>query len=120
METSRNGVFSCGVFHAPMDIPDTVTMASGAASLASQLLWKERGTMMEEKVYPKERDVRGEPPRLGIFVCDCGTNIAKVVDVPQVVAYAKRLPGVAHAAEKPLPVPSTLSATWRRRSGTRG
>jgi heterodisulfide reductase subunit A len=100
METSRSGVFSCGVFHAPMDIPDTVTMASGAASLASQLLWKERGTMMEKKVYPKERDVRGEPPRLGIFVCDCGTNIAKVVDVPQVVAYAKRLPGVTHAAEE--------------------
>ena len=100
METSRSGVFSCGVFHAPMDIPDTVTMASGAASLASQLLWEERGTMMEDKVYPKERDVRGEPPRLGIFVCDCGTNIAKVVDVPQVVAYAKRLPGVAHAVEE--------------------
>jgi heterodisulfide reductase subunit A len=39
METSRSGVFSCGVFHAPMDIPDAVTMASGAASLASQLLW---------------------------------------------------------------------------------
>ena len=55
---------------------------------------------MEDKVYPKERDVRGEPPRLGIFVCDCGTNIAKVVDVKQVVAYAKRLPGVTHAAEE--------------------
>jgi heterodisulfide reductase subunit A len=100
METSRSGVFSCGVFHAPMDIPDTVTMASGAASLASQLLWEQRGTLMEDKVFPKERDVRGEPPRLGIFVCDCGTNIAKVVDVPQVVAYAKRLPGVTHAAEE--------------------
>ena len=100
METSRSGVFSCGVFHAPMDIPDTVTMASGAASLASQLLWEQRGTLMEDKVYPKERDVRGEPPRLGIFVCDCGTNIAKVVDVKQVVAYAKRLPGVTHAAEE--------------------
>ncbi len=100
METSRSGVFSCGVFHAPMDIPDTVTMASGAASLASQLLWEERGTLMEEKVYPKERDVRGEPPRLGIFVCDCGTNIAKVVDVSRVVAYARKLPGVVHAAEE--------------------
>jgi len=100
METSRSGVFSCGVFHAPMDIPDTVTMASGAASLASQLLWEERGTMVEEKVYPKERDVTGESPRVGIFVCDCGTNIAKVVDVPQVVAYAKGLPGVAHSVEE--------------------
>ena len=100
METSRKGIFSCGVFHAPMDIPDTVTMASGAASLASQLLCDERGTLMEEKVYPEERDVTGEPPRVGIFVCDCGTNIAKTVNVPQVVEFAKGLPGVVYAAEE--------------------
>jgi heterodisulfide reductase subunit A2 len=100
METSRNGIYSCGVFHAPMDIPDAVTMASGAASLASQLLCEERGTLMEEKVYPEERDITGEAPRVGIFVCDCGTNIAKVVNVPQVVEYAKGLPGVVHSKEE--------------------
>ncbi len=100
METSREGVFNCGVFHAPMDIPDAVTMASGAASLASRLLWEERGSMVEEKVFPEERDVTGEPPRIGLFVCDCGTNIAKVVDVPQAVEYARGLPGVVRAAEE--------------------
>jgi heterodisulfide reductase subunit A len=100
METSRKGIFSCGVFHAPMDIPDTVTMASGAASLASQLLSGERGTLVEDKLYPEERDVSGEPPRIGVFVCDCGTNIARVVDVPKVVEYAKGLPGVVHSAEE--------------------
>jgi heterodisulfide reductase subunit A len=100
METSRKGVFACGVFHAPMDIPDTVTMASGAASLASQLLYEQRGTMVEEKVYPEERDIRGEPPRVGIFVCDCGTNIARIVDVPKVVEYAKGLPGIVHSVEE--------------------
>jgi heterodisulfide reductase subunit A len=100
METSKPGIYSCGVFHAPMDIPDAVTMASGAASLASQLLCEERGTLMEEKVYPEERDITGESPRVGIFVCDCGTNIAKVVDVPRVVEYAKGLPGVAHSIEE--------------------
>lgn len=100
MATSRDGIFSCGVFHAPMDIPDTVTMASGAASLASQLLFEKRGTLVEEKVYPEEKDVSGEKPRIGVFVCDCGTNIAKVVSVPQVVEYAKGLPGVVHAVEE--------------------
>jgi heterodisulfide reductase subunit A2 len=100
MATSRDGIFACGVFHAPMDIPDTVTMASGAASLASQLLFEERGSLVEEKVYPEERDVSGEKPRIGVFVCDCGTNIAKVVNVPQVVEYAKGLPGVVHAVEE--------------------
>lgn len=100
METSRKGVFACGVFHAPMDIPDTVTMASGAASLASQLLSDQRGTMVGEKVYPEERDIRGEPPRVGIFVCDCGTNIARVVDVPKIVEYAKGLSGIVHSVEE--------------------
>jgi heterodisulfide reductase subunit A len=100
METSRKGIFSCGVFHAPMDIPDTVTMASGAASLASQLLSEVRGTMVEEKVYPEERSVFGESPRVGLFVCDCGTNIAKVVDVRKVVEYGRGLSCVVHAAEE--------------------
>lgn len=99
IETSRPGIYACGVFHAPMDIPDSVTMASGAASLASQLLSDQRGTLIEEKEYPPERDITGEPPRVGVFVCHCGTNIAKVVDVAGVVQYAKGLGGVVHAEE---------------------
>jgi len=99
IETSRSGIYACGAFQAPMDIPDSVTMASGAASLASQLLSEQRGTLISEKSYPPERDVSGEPPRVGVFVCDCGTNIVKVVDVAGVVEYAKNLPGVVHAEE---------------------
>ena len=99
IETSQPGIYHCGVFHAPMDIPDSVTMASGAASLASQLLTDVRGTLTEEKEYPSERDVSGEPPRVGVFVCDCGTNIVKVVDVGEVVEYIRGLYGVVHAEE---------------------
>jgi len=40
-----------------------------------------------------------EEARVGVFVCDCGSNIAGVVDVPSVVEYAKDLPGVVHAEE---------------------
>jgi heterodisulfide reductase subunit A len=36
-------------------------------------------------------------PRIGVFICHCGTNIGGVVDVPQVVEYAKNLPYVVHA-----------------------
>ena len=42
-----------------------------------------------EKVFPQERDVSSEPPRIGVFVCNCGINIASVVRVPEVVEYAK-------------------------------
>ena len=37
--------------------------------------------------------------RVGVFVCDCGSNIAGVVNVPKVVEYAKGLKGVAFADE---------------------
>jgi heterodisulfide reductase subunit A len=37
--------------------------------------------------------------RVGVFVCDCGTNIGGVVDVPKVVEYAKTLDDVVFADE---------------------
>ncbi|MBW2340622.1 MAG: CoB--CoM heterodisulfide reductase iron-sulfur subunit A family protein [Deltaproteobacteria bacterium] len=99
VETSRPGIYACGVFHAPMDIPDSVTMASGAASLCSQLLSDERHTLTEEKQYPPEQDITGLPPRVGVFVCHCGTNIFQAVDVARVTEYARALSGVVHAEE---------------------
>jgi heterodisulfide reductase subunit A len=99
VETSRSGVYVSGVFHGPKDIPDSVTMASGAASLSAQLLSESRGTLVTEKEYPPERDISGEPPRVGVFICRCGTNIARGVDVPKVVRYAKSLDDVVHAEE---------------------
>ena len=39
----------------------------------------------------------GEEPRIGVFVCHCGTNIGGVVNVPTVVEYAKALPNVAYS-----------------------
>jgi heterodisulfide reductase subunit A len=41
-------------------------------------------------------DVEGQEPRIGVFVCHCGTNIAGVVNVPDVVEYAKTLPNVVY------------------------
>jgi len=38
-----------------------------------------------------------EEPRVGVFVCHCGRNIAAYVDVAAVVEYAKGLPDVVHA-----------------------
>ncbi len=99
IETSRPGVYACGVFRAPMDIPDSVTMASGATALSAQFLSEKRGTLTTEKEYPPERDVTGEPPRIGVFVCRCGTNIARVIDVPRLVTYAQGLDGVVHVEE---------------------
>ncbi len=99
METNRSGIYACGVFCGPMDIPDAVTMAGGAAAMSTERLGRARGSLVSEKSYPGERDIRGEPPRVGVFVCHCGTNIIKSVVASDVVAYAETLGGVVHAQE---------------------
>jgi len=38
-------------------------------------------------------------PKVGVYVCDCGSNIAGTVDVPSVAEFAKTLPGVVVARE---------------------
>jgi heterodisulfide reductase subunit A-like polyferredoxin len=97
--TSHDGIYVAGAFDTPMDIPESVMSASSAACLASKEIAEVRGTMVTEKEYPPERDVSAEEPRIGVFVCRCGSNIARVVDVPSVAEYASTLPHVVHAEE---------------------
>jgi heterodisulfide reductase subunit A len=97
LATSREGVFVCGAFSSPKDIPETVMQASGAAAAAGAILAPARGTLVTPKEYPPQRDIRGEPPRIGVFICSCGINIGGVVDVPDVVSYAQTLPNVQYA-----------------------
>jgi len=99
VETTRPGIFVSGVMQAPKDIPDTVADASGAASKASSLLSSERGSLVTEKQYPPEKEI-GDEVRTGVIVCRCGINIGSIVDVPNVVEYAKDLNGVVFAKEQ--------------------
>ncbi|MCK4448465.1 MAG: FAD-dependent oxidoreductase, partial [Candidatus Marinimicrobia bacterium] len=99
IQTTRPGVFVCGPAVSPKDIPETVMQASGAVAGAAEILSDVRGTEITEKVYPEEKDVRGQTPRIGVFVCHCGINIGGIVDVPSTVEYAKTLPNVVYAEE---------------------
>ena len=99
LETSRPGIFVCGMFSSPKDIPETVTQASAAASCVGELLSSVRGTLVKRKEYPEELYVWHQPPRIGVFVCHCGINIGGVVDVPSVVRYAETLPNVVYACD---------------------
>ncbi len=71
--------------------------ASGASSQIGELLDRRRGNLTKERIYPEERDVSGEEPRIGVFVCHCGANISSVVGIPDTVEYCKTLPNVVHA-----------------------
>lgn len=94
LQTSRQGIYVAGVFEGPKDIPETVAQAIGAAAKAGADCAEGRRTALVEKEYPKEKDVTGEEPRIGVFVCHCGINIANTVDVVDVMNYAKNLPNV--------------------------
>ena len=99
VETSRPGVFVCGAFQSPKDIPETVVQGTAAAACSSALLSPARHTLTVEKEYPPEKDVTGEQARIGVFICHCGINIGGVVNVPQVREYAATLPNVVFADE---------------------
>ncbi len=99
VQTSRPGIFVCGAFQAPKDIPTSVIESSASAAMAESLLANLRGSMTRTKEVPEELDVRGESPRIGVFVCRCGTNIAGVLDVPGIAQYARSLPYVVHVED---------------------
>jgi heterodisulfide reductase subunit A len=96
-DASREGIFVAGPFAEPKDVPETVMQASAAAGQVMSLLKESRGTRIRPRVFPPEREVVGEDPRIGVFVCHCGSNIAGVVNVPAVVQYATTLPNVVYA-----------------------
>ncbi len=99
VNTSRDGIYSCGIFQGPKDIPGSVTEASAAACAAGMALSEARGTDTKTFEVPDELDIADQEPRIGVFVCNCGINIAGVVDVPSVVDYAATLPCVTFVDE---------------------
>jgi len=99
VDTMRDGIYVCGAFAGPKDIPETVTQASGAAAKAMGLLASARNTLVTKKEYPPELDVLNQEPRIGVFICHCGINIGGYVDVPRVVEYTKTLPNVVYAED---------------------
>jgi heterodisulfide reductase subunit A len=97
--TSRPGIFACGAFQGPKDIPQAVIDASAAASAAGELLSPARNTRTKTKEFVPETNVVGDRPSIGVFVCRCGVNIAGVVDAPAVVEYAAGLPYVDYVTD---------------------
>lgn len=100
METNKPGIFVSGALQGPIDIPESVFSASGAGSQVGELLKYRRGNLAKERVYPPEQDLSQEEPRVGVFVCHCGANIGRVVNVPETVEYCKTLPNVVYAQEQ--------------------
>ncbi len=103
-DTTREGIYMCGCCTAPKDIPDSVAEASAAAARAAAEFGKytDRPVLEAPEVDPEPEqpvvDIH-EEPRVGVFVCHCGVNIGGIVNVPEVVEYAKTLPNVTYAED---------------------
>ncbi len=91
VESTRDGIFVCGSAVGPQVIPDCVAQASAVAARAQLYLSGDRAEETEAEVEPM--DLTG-PPRVGVFVCHCGVNIAGVLDIEDLVAYADTIPDV--------------------------
>ena len=99
VSTSRPGVYVAGVLQECKDIPQSVMEASAAACNAGMDLAQSRGTQIQEKTFPPEVPIAEQEPRIGVFVCNCGTNIGGIADVPAIAEYARSLPGVQYVEE---------------------
>jgi len=97
--TSVEGIYACGAFTGPKDIPQSVMEASASACAATEHLASARNTRTKILQLPPERDVSEEPPKIGVFICNCGINIGGVVRVPEVAEYVNTLPNVVYVEE---------------------
>ena len=96
VSTSREGIFTCGAFGGPKDIPQSVIEGLAAAAAVGELLAPARHSQTRSKTFAAQKDIHGQDPRLGIFICHCGVNIAGIIDLTALAEYAKTLPNVIH------------------------
>ena len=93
LHTCREGIYVCGCAAGVNDISDSVAQGSGAAAEAEKYVAKHR--IKEEPREIEPLDITG-PPRVGVFLCHCGINIAGVLGMDELHEYAKTLPDVVH------------------------
>ena len=114
VQTSTPGIFVAGAFQAPKDIPQSVMEASASAGAAMRMLTSQRNTLTKKKQLPPEKDFTGQEPRIGVFVCRCGINIAQTVNVPELVEKLMSVSGVVYAGETFSRVPKILSSKSKK------
>jgi heterodisulfide reductase subunit A len=95
IETSVPGIYTCGCAHGPEDISTSVAEACGVASKAAARTSVVKAEEIKEEIIEKEVSI-DDDPRIGVFICHCGSNIAGVVDVAKVAKQIESIPNVAY------------------------
>ncbi|GAB4259744.1 MAG: hypothetical protein Kow0092_08120 [Deferrisomatales bacterium] len=111
LQTSQPGVYVAGAFQSPKEIAETVFDAAGAAGEVMRVFHDALGHLPVPREYPflgrhrpetPEKDVAGEAPRVGVFLCGCGPMVGHTVDLEALAGYAAGLPEVRHVGTLPL------------------
>jgi len=99
LRSTREGIYVTGCCQSPDDIANSVAKAGGAAVLAATHAIPLSGEETKVELIPLKVVNPGDDPRIGVFICRCGINIAGYMDVPTLVDYAKTLPNVVFTME---------------------
>ncbi len=93
-ETDIDGIFAVGEFSGVKGNPETVW--EGCAALTEML--KYFGEPNFKPAPPPElRNLSGEKPRVGVFICSCFGTFNEKIDLKSLEEKVKNLPDVAHA-----------------------
>ncbi|TET81063.1 MAG: FAD-dependent oxidoreductase [Candidatus Heimdallarchaeota archaeon] len=99
LRSTREGIYVTGSCQSPDDIANSVAKAGGAAVLAATHAVPLSGEETKIELPPLKPVNPKDDPRVGVFICRCGINIAGYMDVPTLVDYAKTLPNVVYTME---------------------
>lgn len=104
--TTKSGIFACGAFTEPKDIPETVAQASSAALQAAQVVKSAGAEFYQAEppsglaaYYDQLSEKRDWESRTAIFVCRCGGELSRSLDTKALTQFAKKLPQVVLSEE---------------------
>ncbi|MCJ7546734.1 MAG: FAD-dependent oxidoreductase, partial [Deltaproteobacteria bacterium] len=94
IETTRPGVYVCGSFSEPKDIPDTITQATACALEAIE------GTRAKaEKPAAKAEQAPAEEAKIGLVLCQCKGEVSENLDLEQLKKAVTKRPSVTAVME---------------------
>ena len=92
--TTKDGIFAVGEFTGPKGNPEAVWEGYGTATEVLDCLG---GKNFAPAAPPQLRDVSGEPPKVGVFICSCFGEFSNFMDLEALREKVEGLPGVSHA-----------------------
>ena len=98
LAASRPGIVLSGAFREPKDIPETVVEAAAAAGMAVRWLGRPEPAPEPAEVEPRPWDE--EPPRVGVFLCDC-PDLQEALPLDRLAEAAQGLRDVAWVEKVP-------------------